>query len=67
MPSFTETIIVVFTLIALGYGAAVIKLVKQSTGEGLADFGRYGTGQNSQTLTPQSSPTSGHMDSNPAS
>lgn len=38
MPNFIETIIVVFTLIALGYGAAAIKLVKQSTGEGLADF-----------------------------
>lgn len=38
MSSLTETIIVVFTLIALGYGSAAFKLIKESTGDGLADF-----------------------------
>lgn len=38
MPAFTETIIVVFTLIALGYAASAIKLLKPATGDGMADF-----------------------------
>lgn len=38
MPSFAQTIIVVFSLIALGYAAAGVKLIRPSTGEGLADF-----------------------------
>lgn len=38
MPPFVETILVVFTLIALGYLAAVFRLLKPATGDGLADF-----------------------------
>lgn len=38
MPPFAETIVIVFALIALGYAAAAIRLIKESTGDGLADF-----------------------------
>lgn len=38
MPPFVETILVVFTLIALGYLAAVFRLLKPATGDGLTDF-----------------------------
>jgi len=38
MPAFAETILVVFTLIALGYGAASVRLLKPETGDGLSDF-----------------------------
>jgi malonate transporter and related proteins len=38
VPAFVETIIVVFSLIAFGYAAAWKQLIRQSTGEGLADF-----------------------------
>ena len=38
MPPFAETILVVFTLIALGYAAAAFKVLKPETGDGLSDF-----------------------------
>ena len=38
MPAFAETIIVVFTLIGIGYGAAALKVLKSATGDGLSDF-----------------------------
>lgn len=38
MPPFAETILVVFTLIAIGYGAAAFKVLKPETGDGLSDF-----------------------------
>ncbi|MDF1607660.1 AEC family transporter [Hoeflea sp. YIM 152468] len=38
MPPFAETILVVFTLIAIGYGAAALRVLKPETGEGLSDF-----------------------------
>ena len=38
MPAFVETILTVFSLIAIGYGAARLKLVRKETGDGLADF-----------------------------
>lgn len=38
MPPFVETILVVFALIAIGYGATALKLIKPSTGDGLSDF-----------------------------
>lgn len=38
MPAFAETIIVVFTLIAIGYAAAWTKILKPETGQGLSDF-----------------------------
>ena len=38
MPPFAETIVIVFALIALGYAAAAIRLIKEGTGDGLADF-----------------------------
>lgn len=38
MPPFAETILVVFTLIAIGYGAAAFRVLKPETGEGLSDF-----------------------------
>ncbi len=38
MPAFVETIIVVFALIAIGYGAAATRLVRPTTGDGLSDF-----------------------------
>ncbi|WP_343125035.1 AEC family transporter [Hoeflea sp.] len=38
MPPFAETILVVFTLIAIGYGAAALRVLKPETGDGLSDF-----------------------------
>ena len=38
MPAFVETILVVFTLIAIGYGTAMFRLLKPETGDGLSDF-----------------------------
>lgn len=38
MPPFAETILVVFTLIAIGYGAAAFRVLKPATGDGLSDF-----------------------------
>ncbi|PWV98934.1 hypothetical protein DFR52_104225 [Hoeflea marina] len=38
MPAFAETIIVVFALIAIGYGAAWTRILRPETGEGLSDF-----------------------------
>ena len=38
MPAFAETILVVFTLIAIGYGVAALRVLKPETGEGLTDF-----------------------------
>jgi len=38
MPPFAETILVVFTLIAIGYGAAAFRVLKPETGDGLSDF-----------------------------
>ncbi|SOE09093.1 hypothetical protein SAMN05877838_0670 [Hoeflea halophila] len=38
MPPFAETILVVFTLIAIGYSAAAFKVLKPATGDGLSDF-----------------------------
>ena len=38
MPAFAETILVVFTLIAIGYGAAAVRLLRPETGDGLSDF-----------------------------
>jgi malonate transporter len=38
MPPFAETILVVFALIAIGYGAAAFRLIKPETGDGLSDF-----------------------------
>ncbi|MDP2120514.1 MAG: AEC family transporter [Hoeflea sp.] len=38
MPPFVETILVVFTLIAIGYGTAAVRLLRPATGEGLSDF-----------------------------
>ena len=38
MPAFAENIIVVFSLIAIGYAVARIKLISQATGDGLAEF-----------------------------
>ena len=38
MPPFVETILVVFTLIAIGYGVAAFRVLKPTTGDGLSDF-----------------------------
>ena len=38
MPAFAETILVVFTLIAIGYGAAALRVLEPKTGDGLLDF-----------------------------
>lgn len=38
MPPFAETILVVFTLIAIGYGAAAFKVLRPATGDALSDF-----------------------------
>ncbi|AKH99809.1 putative permease [Hoeflea sp. IMCC20628] len=38
MPPFAETILVVFTLIAIGYGSAALRVLKPATGDGLSDF-----------------------------
>ncbi|MCY0095860.1 AEC family transporter [Hoeflea ulvae] len=38
MPPFAETILVVFTLIAIGYGATAVRLIRPETGDGLSDF-----------------------------
>ncbi|KGF68158.1 transporter [Hoeflea sp. BAL378] len=38
MPAFAETILVVFTLIAIGYAAAALRLLRPGTGDGLTDF-----------------------------
>tara|TARA_R110002020_G_scaffold200364_8_gene402599 strand:+ start:3423 stop:4379 length:957 start_codon:yes stop_codon:yes gene_type:complete len=38
MPAFAETILVVFTLIAIGYAAAALRLLRPGTGDGLSDF-----------------------------
>lgn len=38
MPVFAETILVVFALIAIGYGASALRLIKPATGDGLSDF-----------------------------
>lgn len=38
MPLFAETILVVFALVAIGYGASAIRLIRPSTGDGLSDF-----------------------------
>ena len=38
MPPFAETILVVFTLIAIGYGTAALRVLKPETGDGLSDF-----------------------------
>lgn len=38
MPAFAETILIVFTLIGIGYMAAVLRLLKPGTGDGLSDF-----------------------------
>lgn len=38
LPVFAETILVVFSLIAIGYAAAALRLIKPQTGEGLSDF-----------------------------
>lgn len=38
MPPFAETILIVFTLVAIGYGAAAVKILKPETGDGLSDF-----------------------------
>lgn len=38
MPPFVETILVVFSLIAIGYLVAVFRVLKPTTGEGLTDF-----------------------------
>jgi malonate transporter len=38
MPPFAETILVVFALIAIGYGAAAFRVLKSETGDGLSDF-----------------------------
>lgn len=38
MPPFAETILFVFILIVVGYGAAASRLLKQETGDAMADF-----------------------------
>ncbi len=38
LPPFAETILVVFTLIAIGYGTAAFRVLKPTTGDGLSDF-----------------------------
>lgn len=38
MPAFAETILVVFTLIAIGYGAAALRVLRPATGDALSDF-----------------------------
>jgi malonate transporter len=39
MPPFVETILVVFALIAIGFGpAAGVRLIRSETGDGLSDF-----------------------------
>ncbi|OCW57641.1 AEC family transporter [Hoeflea olei] len=38
MPAFAETILVIFTLIAIGYATAGLRLLKPATGDGLSDF-----------------------------
>ncbi|MBU2484722.1 MAG: AEC family transporter, partial [Alphaproteobacteria bacterium] len=38
MPPFAETILVVFTLIAIGYATAALRVLKPETGDGLSDF-----------------------------
>ncbi|EDQ31441.1 putative permease [Hoeflea phototrophica DFL-43] len=38
MPAFVETILVVFALIAIGFGAAWVRLIRSETGDGLSDF-----------------------------
>jgi hypothetical protein len=38
MPLFAETILVVFALIAIGYGASAVRLIRRATGDGLSDF-----------------------------
>jgi len=38
LPPFAETILVVFTLIAIGYGAAALRILEPKTGDGLLDF-----------------------------
>jgi len=38
LPLFAETILVVFSLIAIGYGSARFRLIKPETGDGLSDF-----------------------------
>ncbi|WP_420410185.1 AEC family transporter [Hoeflea sp.] len=38
MPPFIETILVVFALIAIGFAAARVRLIRAETGDGLADF-----------------------------
>ncbi|KJS16011.1 MAG: transporter, partial [Hoeflea sp. BRH_c9] len=38
MPPFAETILVVFTLIGIGYAAAGLRVLRTETGDGLSDF-----------------------------
>lgn len=38
MPPFAETILVVFTLIGIGYAAAALRVLRPETGDGLSDF-----------------------------